>query len=178
MLIFAYAYLAETRGGKGGGVVSDPVITPSERSRTAKRLRAAIVAVGSRARLSALLGYPSDNSLRQAEQGNTTLPDAALAWAERYAQFRRDHYTKLQRRRAAAVVALAAAEAALVAAEAAEAAWLRDNPPPARLYQGHAWRRVTRSLPPPCPPVGEDRSSQLRAPLPQPDPTRRPRARR
>jgi hypothetical protein len=43
----------------------DPVITPAE------RLRAVVVAVGSRARLSVLLGYPSDNSLRQAEQGNT-----------------------------------------------------------------------------------------------------------
>jgi hypothetical protein len=150
----------------------NPVITPTE------RLRAVVVAVGSRARLSALLGYPSDNSLRQAEQGNTTLPEAALAWAERYAQFHRDHYAKLHRRRAAAEAALAAAEAALVAAEAAEAAWLRDNPPPPRLYQGHAWRRVTRSQQPPCPLVGGDRSPQPRAPLPQADPTRRPRARR
>jgi len=58
----------------------DSVITAAERSRTAERLRAVIVAVGSRARLCALLGYPSDNSLRQAEQGNTTLPDAALVW--------------------------------------------------------------------------------------------------
>ena len=80
----------------------DPVITPAE------RLRAVVVAVGSRARLSVLLGYPSDNSLRQAEQGNTTLRDAALAWAERYAQIRRDHYAKLHRRRAAAEAALAA----------------------------------------------------------------------
>jgi predicted NAD/FAD-dependent oxidoreductase len=130
----------------------DPVITPAE------RLRAVVVAVGSRARLSVLLGYPSDNSLRQAEQGKTTLPDAALAWAERYAQFRRDHYAKLHRRRAAAEAALAAAEGALVAAEAAEAAWLRDNPPPARLHQGHGWRRATRSRRPPCPLVGGDRS--------------------
>jgi predicted NAD/FAD-dependent oxidoreductase len=143
----------------------DPVITPAERLRTAERLRAVVVAVGSRARLSALLGYPSDNSLRQAEQGNTTLPDAVLAWAERYAQFRREHYAKLRRRRAAAEAALAAAEAALVAAEAAEAAWLRDNPPPPRLYQGHAWRRVTRSQRPPCPLVGGDRSLPPPAPL-------------
>jgi hypothetical protein len=135
----------------------DPVVTPAE------RLRAAIVAVGSRARLCALLGYPSDNSLRQAEQGNTTLPDATLAWAERYAQFRREHYAKLRRRRTAAEAALAAAEAALVAAEAVEAAWLRDNPPPPRLYQGRAWRRVTRS-PPPCPLVGGDRSPPPRVP--------------
>jgi hypothetical protein len=137
----------------------DPVVTPAE------RLRAAIVAIGSRARLSALLGYPSDNSLRQAEQGNTTLPEAALAWAERYAQFRREHYAKLHWRRAAAEAALAAAEAALVAAEAAEAAWLRDNPPPPRLYQGHAWRRVTRSQPPPCPLVGEDQCPRYPCPL-------------
>jgi hypothetical protein len=130
----------------------DPAVTPAE------RLRAAIVAIGSRARLSALLGYPSDNSLRQAEQGNTTLPDATLAWAERYAQFRREHYAKLHRRRAAAETALAAAEAALVAAQAVEAAWLRDNPPPPRLYQGRAWRRVTRSQALPCPLEGRDRS--------------------
>jgi hypothetical protein len=63
----------------------DPVITPAE------RLRAVVVAVGSRARLSVLLGYPSDNSLRQAEQGNTTLPDVALAWAERYADPQSGH---------------------------------------------------------------------------------------
>jgi hypothetical protein len=130
----------------------EPVNTPAE------RLRAVVVAVGSRARLTALLGYPSDNSLRQAEQGNTTLPDAALAWAERYAQFRRHHFAKLHRRRAAAEAALAVAEAALVAAEAAEAAWLRDNPPPPRPYHGHAWRRVTRSQRPSCPLASGDRA--------------------
>ena len=137
----------------------DPVVTPAE------RLRAAIVAIGSRARLSALLGYPSDNSLRQAEQGNTTLPDFTLAWAERYAQFRREHYAKLHRRRAAAEAALAAAEAALVAAEAVEAAWLRDNPPPPRLYQGRAWRRVIRARPLRCPLVSGDRSPHRPRPL-------------
>ena len=60
-----------------------------------------------RSTLSRLLGYASENSLRQAEIGDATLPASKAAWLERYAQFRSEQIAALD-------------------------AWLQKNPPPRR----------------------------------------------
>jgi len=44
-----------------------------------------------RRRLARLLGYRSENSLRQIEAGKATLPPDKLAWLERYAALRQRH---------------------------------------------------------------------------------------
>jgi hypothetical protein len=74
--------------------------------RSPDRLREVIAATGrSRRELARVLGYRSENSLRQA--GKRTISDAEVKWLERYARFRSRLATM-------------------------EAAWLEKNPPPAR----------------------------------------------
>jgi hypothetical protein len=72
---------------------------------TPERLRQ-ITAQLDRKALSKLLGYSSENSLRQCEAGKQALSADKAAWLERYARMR-------------------ARQAA------AEAAWIAGNPPPA-----------------------------------------------
>jgi transcriptional regulator with XRE-family HTH domain len=56
---------------------------------TPERLRAVILATGrERRELARLLGYGSENSLRQAEAGKQALPAAKALWLEGYAQLR------------------------------------------------------------------------------------------
>ena len=72
------------------------------------RLREVIAAIGrGRRELARMLGYRSENSLRQAEAGKRTISDAEGKWLERYAGLRSRLATM-------------------------EAAWLAKNPPPAR----------------------------------------------
>ena len=52
-----------------------------------------------------LLGYRSDNSLRQCERGKQSLPEEKAAWLETYAAMKAEQAH-------------------------AEAAWLAENPPP------------------------------------------------
>lgn len=73
---------------------------------TPERLRKLIKQTGlERKVLVRLLGYSSDNSLRQCEEGKATLPDTRALWLEGYARMRARH-------------------------AAAEAAWIEKNPPP------------------------------------------------
>jgi hypothetical protein len=57
--------------------------------------------------LARMLGYGSENSLRQVEAGKQALPADKAAWLARYAKVRARH-------------------------AASEAAWLQKNPPPLR----------------------------------------------
>jgi hypothetical protein len=53
-------------------------------------LQELILATGrDRSELARLLGYRSENSLRQMESGKQALPAAKAAWLERYAKHRR-----------------------------------------------------------------------------------------
>ncbi len=73
---------------------------------TPARLREIIAATGrDRRELARMLGYGSENSLRQAENGKQVLPDDKARWLERYAKVRTRH-------------------------AASEAGWLEKNPPP------------------------------------------------
>ncbi len=73
---------------------------------TPERLREVIAATGrDRRELARMLGYGSENSLRQAEAGKQALGDDKAKWLERYAKVR-----SRQAKR--------------------EAAWLGKNPPP------------------------------------------------
>jgi hypothetical protein len=75
---------------------------------THDHIRELIAATGrGRRELARMLGYRSENSLRQAEAGKRTISDAEVKWLERYARLR----TRLA---------------------TMEAAWLEKNPPPDR----------------------------------------------
>lgn len=72
---------------------------------TPERLREIIAATGrDRRELARMLGYGSENSLRQAEAGKAALPEDKARWLERYAKVRARH-------------------------AASEADWLEKNPP-------------------------------------------------
>lgn len=74
---------------------------------TPERLREIIAATGrDRRELARMLGYGSENSLRQAEAGKQEIPDDKARWLEQYARVRARHAKS-------------------------EAAWLQKNPPPA-----------------------------------------------
>lgn len=62
-----------------------------------------------RSELARMLGYASENSLRQAEAGRQSLPADKLAWLVAYAKLRAPFLAKLAK---------------------AEAEWLKKNPPP------------------------------------------------
>jgi transcriptional regulator with XRE-family HTH domain len=71
-----------------------------------ERLREIIVATGrDRRELARMLGYASENSLRQAEAGKQALPEDKTTWLAAYARMRLRHSSK-------------------------EAEWLANNPPP------------------------------------------------
>jgi hypothetical protein len=73
---------------------------------TPERLREIILATGrNRPELARMLGYRSENSLRQAEAGMQTIPADKAQWLERYAELRSRHADQ-------------------------ESAWLKKNPPP------------------------------------------------
>lgn len=72
-----------------------------------RTLREIIAATGrDRRDLARMLGYGSENSLRQAESGKQALPADKMAWLDRYAKLRARHAKS-------------------------EAAWLEKNPAPA-----------------------------------------------
>ena len=64
-----------------------------------------IAQAGDRRELARLLGYSSDNSLRQCEAGKASLPAAKAKWLTGYAKFRQRQAEALQN-------------------------WLEKNPPP------------------------------------------------
>lgn len=71
-----------------------------------ERLKQLIAMTGQdRRELARLLGYGSDNSLRQCEAGKATLPEDKARWLERYAKVKAGQHKAL-------------------------AAWLKLNPPP------------------------------------------------
>jgi transcriptional regulator with XRE-family HTH domain len=71
-----------------------------------ERLRELIAMTGlERRELARLLGYGSDNSLRQCERGKATLPADKAKWLEGYAKLRARHAEQI-------------------------AKWLQKNPPP------------------------------------------------
>lgn len=73
---------------------------------TPDRLREIIAATGrDRRELARMLGYGSENSLRQAEAGKQAISADKARWLERYAKIRLRH-------------------------AASETAWLGKNPPP------------------------------------------------
>jgi hypothetical protein len=72
-----------------------------------ERLREVTAATGrDRRELARMLGYASENSLRQAEAGLQTLPGAKARWLEAYSKMRARHAD-------------------------VELRWLEKNPPPA-----------------------------------------------
>ena len=73
-----------------------------------ERLKELIAMTGQdRREIARLLGYGSDNSLRQCEAGKATLPADKAKWLERYAKVRSGQHQAL-------------------------AAWLKLNPPPSQ----------------------------------------------
>lgn len=73
---------------------------------TPDRLREIIAATGrGRRELARMLGYGSENSLRQAEAGKQAISDDKVRWLERYARMREQR-------------------------AASETSWLAKNPPP------------------------------------------------
>lgn len=71
-----------------------------------EELRDAIAKTGQHRReIARLLGYRSDNSLRQCEQGQGTLPEDKAKWLVRYARLRARHTREVEE-------------------------WLMENPPP------------------------------------------------
>jgi len=84
---------------------------------TPARIREIVSATGrDRLTLARMLGYRSENSLRQAEAGKQTLSEDKVRWLKRYAQMR-SRILKSQ-------------EMMLASDMESEKAWLEKNPPP------------------------------------------------